>query len=361
MPKLLAYYRFIFIAVLAASLAGCGGNGGRTMVGLLFPDLENERWKKEEAMLTRLLEEKGYEVISETANQDERLQSDQVDNLIREGAKAILIVAVDGDTIIPAVDAAIAADIKVLAYDRLIKSPKISAYVSFDNREAGRLQARGLLDALDVDNHTGNLRLVRLGGAETDHNSVLYRLGQDEVLAPYLAARKVRIVADETIATREQVSAQRLMETVLEDERNNIDAVLVSNEVLGLGILDAIKAAELEDAILVAGQETSQISANSIAKGELALSIYRDTRDLPHLAVSLLDRLLNEKPLLELQHCLLSDLTGDETQEGTISCILLPVHSLTQDNLFELVVRSGYESYDDVYREIPDGLRPARP
>lgn len=361
MPKLLQYYRLIFLMILTASLAACANGNGQTKVGLLFPDLENERWRKEEAMLTRLLTEKGYEVTSLAANQDSRLQADQVDNLVREGVKALIIVAVDGSAIVPAVDTAIAADVKILAYDRLIKSPKISAYISFDNRDAGRLQARSLLDALDADNRIDSLNIVRVSGAPADHNNVLYQMGQDDVLQPYLAVRKVRLVTDEAITTREQISAQRAVESALAEQENDIDAVLVSNEILTLGVLDALRAAELENVIPLAGQETGQFSTNAIAKGELLFSIYRDTRELPHLAVSILDRLIKERPLIELQRCEMADLTGDETLSGTIFCVLLPVHTLTQENLFDLVVRTGYEPYDDVYREVPDSLRPARP
>lgn len=361
MPKLLQYYRLVFLMILTASLAACANGNGQIKVGLLFPDFESERWQKEEAMLTRLLTEKGYEVTSLAANQDSRLQADQVDNLVREGVKALIIVAVDGNAIVPAVDTAIAADVKILAYDRLINSPKLSAYVSFDNREAGRLQARGLLDALDADNRIDSLNIVRVSGAPTDHNNVLYQMGQNDVLQPYLAVRKVRLVADEVIAAREQISAQRAVESALAEQENDIDAVLVSNELLAQGVLDALRAAELEEVVPLAGQETGQFSANAIAKGEWALSIYRDTRDLPHLAVSILDRLIKEKPLIDLQRCEMSDLTADETLSGTIFCVLLPVQALTPENLFELVVKTGYESYDDVYREVPDSLRPARP
>jgi D-xylose transport system substrate-binding protein len=356
-------YQLLSLALLILTMSACATNDPQKKVGLAFPDLDNERWRREEAMLSILLAEKGYEVVSLVANQDARLQSDQIDNLVAEGVKAIIVVAVDGNAIVPAVEAAILADVRVLAYDRLIKSPKISAYLSFDNREAGRLQASGLLEALDIDNRPAiqrMVRLVRLSSDPTDHNVSLYNLGQADAFAPYIQERRVRLVADEIITSREQISAQRLMETILKEEENDVDGVLVSNEIIAQGVVQALQAAGLEDVIFVAGQESST-TANGIAKGELVFSVFRDTRDLPPLAVSILDSILKEKSLLELDRCLMSDLTGDETQTGTIFCVLLPVQPLTQDSLFDLVVKSGYESYDDVYREIPDGSRPARP
>jgi D-xylose transport system substrate-binding protein len=361
LPKRL--YQLVLLVILLAALTACGG-GPPVTVGLAFPDLESERWKKEEALLTILLEEKGYEVISVVANQDARLQADQVDNLVSEGVKAIIIVPVDGDALVPAVERAIAENVKVLAYDRLIKSAKLSAYLSFDNREAGRLQARALLDALDIENRPAakrQVRLARISAALTDHNTNLYRQGQDEIFASYEASRQLRLLVDEVIGSREQVSAQRLVEEIITDEEHGLDGVLVSNEALGLGVLQALQDAGLENAVLIAGQEITVTVTNQVAGGMLSLAIYRDTRDLPPFAVRVLDRLLKEQPLLDLERCTMADLTGDPAFDGTIFCILLPVKVLDQQNLFELVVRSGYQDYDDVYREIPDSLRPARP
>ena len=356
-------YQLVLLAILLAALTACGG-GPPVKVGVLFPDLESERYQEEEAMLATLLAEKGYEAIRLQANLDARLQADQVDTLIGEGVKAIIIVPVDGDALVPAVERAIAANIKVLAYDRLVKSAKLSAYLSFDNREAGQLQASALIAAMDMDNRPAGrrqVRLVRISGDPIDHNVNLYRLGQDAALAPYDASRQVRLVADEFLDAREQISAQRLIEDILKEENNRLDGVLVSNEAIALGVLDALQAAELENVVLVAGQETSITVSNRVAAGSIFVSVYRDTRDLPPLAVKVLDRLLKEQPLLDLERCTMADLTGDPAFDGTIFCILLPVQVLTPDNLFDLVVRSGYQAYDDVYREIPDSLRPARP
>jgi D-xylose transport system substrate-binding protein len=352
-------YQLLALAALWVSLSACGGESLK--VGLSFPDLENERWRKEEARLAVLLEEKGYEVLRQQANGDARLQADQVDNLVKEGVRAIIIVPVDGDALAGAVERAIAADVRVIAYDRLVKTPKLSAYLSFDNREAGRLQAQALLDALDIANRSGTARLVRLTGGPADPNNSLYRLGQDEALAPFITSRRVRLLADETITSREQVSAQRLLENTLKEQENRLDGVIVSGELLTLGTLEALKNAGLERDVLVAGQEASVVISNQIAGGAMAFAVFRDTRDLPPLTVRVLDRLLKEQPLLDLERCTLADLTGDAALDGTIFCALLPVKLLTPENLFDLVIVSGYQSYDDVYREIPDSLRPARP
>jgi D-xylose transport system substrate-binding protein len=350
-------YQLLVLAVLFFGLAACGGSSGT--VAVLMPELETERWRREAAMLESYLAEKGYEVIRLDATNDAVLQSDQVDNMVKEGVRAIIIVPVDGDALVRAVERAIAENVKVIAYDRLVKTPKLSAYLSFDNREAGRLQAQAVIDMLDIESRPAferQARLVRISGGPENHNNVLYQLGQADTLASY---RQVRFVVDEVITARDQITAQRLMESILAEEQN-IEAVLLSNELLTLGVLQAFRETGLGDDILVSGQESPASISNRIASGDVAFSIFRDRRDLPPLTVRTLDSLIKEQPLLDLQRCSMADLTGDPDQEGTIFCVLLPVQLLTGESLFDLVVRSGYQPYDAVYREIPESLRPVR-
>ncbi len=126
--------------------------GGKTKIGLSFSDFATERWKNEEVLMRRLLEDKGYEVISAEANHDVKLQNDQIDNMVSQGVKGLIVVAEDGDAIVTSVDKAADAGVKVIAYDRLIKTSKIAAYLSFDNVEVGRQQALGVMTAIDADN-----------------------------------------------------------------------------------------------------------------------------------------------------------------------------------------------------------------
>jgi D-xylose transport system substrate-binding protein len=351
-------YQLLGLAFFLLGLSACGGSSGR--VAVLMPELETERWRREAAMLEVLLVEKGYEVAVMDANGDAILQSDQVDNMVKEEVRAIIIVPVDGDALVGAVERAIAENVKVIAYDRLVKTPKLSAYLSFDNREAGRLQAQAVIDALDIESRPAfqrQARLVRISGGLENHNNILYHLGQGDALASY---RQVRFVVDEVITARDQIAAQRLMESILAEEQN-IEAILVSNELLALGVLQAFRETGLGDDILVSVLESPVSISNRIASGDVAFSIFRDRRDLPPLTVRTLDQLVKEQPLLDLERCAMADLTGDPEQDGTIFCVLLPVQLLTGENLFDLVVRSGYQPYDAVYREIPESLRPARP
>ncbi|MBN1935370.1 MAG: substrate-binding domain-containing protein, partial [Anaerolineae bacterium] len=318
----------------------------------------------EEILMRKLLEDKGYEVISQEAAHDVKLQNDQIDNMVTQGVKAIIIVAEDGDAAATAATNAAKKGVIVLAYDRLIKSPDIAAYVSFNNVEVGRQQALGVMTAINAENWdvaaNGPARVVKLGGSPTDNNAILFRQGQDEILDPLVAAGKIEIVADQWVDNWDAKNALGLMENILTATGNDIDAVVASNDGTGLGALQALKAQGLAGKVPISGQDATADGCNSIVKGELTVSILKDIRDLSPLAIDLIDKLIKgEKADLEMYS--LAELTNDPSKTGQVPCKFLPVYQVNKDNVYELVVKSKFQSYDDVYRDIPEAQRPAKP
>jgi D-xylose transport system substrate-binding protein len=357
------------LALLVTSLAGCGSagttTGAKTKVGLSFSDFATERWKNEEVLMRQQLEAKGYEVISQEANHDVKLQNDQIDNMVSQGVKALIIVAEDGDAIVTSVDKAAAAGVKVLAYDRLIKTDKIAAYLSFDNVEVGRQQAKGIMKAIDIENWDvagkGKVRLIQLAGSPTDNNATLFTKGQTEVLKPYVDAGKIEIVAQQGVENWDPANALKLMENLLTAANNDVDAVVASNDGTALGALQAMKAQNLAGKVPISGQDATADGSNSIVKGELTVSIMKDIRKLSPLAVDLIDKLLKGTAIPEMKKFSLAELTVDPSKKGEVPCVFLDVAQVTKDNVYDLVVKSGFQKYDDVYRDIPEGQRPAKP
>jgi D-xylose transport system substrate-binding protein len=333
-------------------------------VGLSFSDFATERWQNEEILMRGLLEELGYEVLSQEANHDVQLQNDQIDNMVAQGAKALIVIAEDGDAVVTATDRAAEAGVIVLAYDRLIKSPNIAAYLSFNNVEVGRQQALGVMAAIDAENWdveaNGPARVVKLGGSPTDNNAILVRQGQDSVLDPLEEAGKIEIVADQWVDNWDAANALNLMENILAAAGNDVDAVVASNDGTALGALQALSAQGLAGTVPISGQDATADGANSIVKGELTVTVMKDIRDLGPLAVELIDQLLKGEAV-ELENYALDELTGDASLSGDVPCKFLPVVQVNADNVYDLVVVSGFQMYDDVYRDIPEDERPPRP
>jgi D-xylose transport system substrate-binding protein len=350
------------IIVLALVLAACQG-AGKPKVGISMSDFATERWQPEANLMKAELEKLGYEVLVQQADHDVKLQNDQIDNMISQGVKGLIIVAEDGDAAATAVQKAAKAGVKVIAYDRLIKDPGIAAYLSFNNEDVGKNQGEGVMKALmaSYDASKGPAKVVKLGGSPTDNNAILFRKGQDSVVDQYVKDGKIEIVADQWVDNWDAANALKIMENILTAQANNIDAVVASNDGTALGALQALKAQGLAGKVPISGQDATADGCNSIVKGELTVSILKDIRNLGPAAVKLMDGLIKGQADPNLKDYTLAELTNDPKYQGTVKGFFLPVEQVNKDNVYDLCVKNGFQPYDAVYRDIPDAEKPPKP
>jgi D-xylose transport system substrate-binding protein len=328
-------------------LSGSPGEPGLA-IGLSFADFASARWRRERDEMTRLLEAEGYEVLVQVANHDARLQNDQIRALADQGAKVIIVVAEDGDEAAAAVDDVSRRGVRVIAYDRRVNSANLAVYLSYDYLEIGRDQARGILAVKDSG------RFVLLGGSPTDNAAHLFRAGQMEVLQPLLDSGQIRIVADQWVENWDPANARKVMQNIIKATKGAIDAVVASNDGTALGALEAMRKAGFAGKVPISGQDATAAGCNSIARGELTLTILKDIRDLVPLACDAADRLARGLELPGLVDHPLAELTGDRSLSGNAPCEFAPLSTVDGGNLKRLVVDSGFQSYDDVYSGIAD-------
>ena len=189
-----------------------------------------------------------------------------------QGVDALIILAQDTQAIIPAVEAAANEGVPVIAYDRLIEDPR-AFYLTFDNVEVGRMQARAVLE----QQPTGNYVMIK--GSPTDPNADFLRGGQQEVLQEAIDAGDITIVGEAYTDGWLPANAQRNMEQILTAEDNAVDAVVASNDGTAGGAVAALTAQGL-DGIPVSGQDGDHAALNRIAKGTQTVSVWKDSRDL---------------------------------------------------------------------------------
>jgi D-xylose transport system substrate-binding protein len=356
--------RFLLLALIVSLIGTMAfANGGdeknagddTIVVGVSFSDYSTDRWPREAALLTELGQKAGVQVITQVANQDPKLQNDQIENMILQGADVLIIIAQDGDAAASAVDAAAAEGIPTIAYDRLIKSPNLSAYLSFDNVEVGRAQGRGVTAVVDSG------KFVMLGGSPTDNNATLFRQGQMEVVQKLVDAGKVEIVADQWVENWDPANALKNMENILTAISNDVDAVVASNDGTALGALQAMKAQGLAGVVPISGQDATLAGCKSIVEGELTMTVFKDVRKLSPMAMDMAVALAKGESVVGLTDFTLAELTLDDSLKGSVPCLFLEVVQVDASNIYEEVILTGFQSYDEVYRDIPEGDRPPRP
>ena len=94
---------------------------------------------------------KDCEVIYSNADQDPAKQQQQAEAAITQGAKVIVISAVDVKSAAGIVQRAKQSDVAVIAYGRLIPDADIDYYVSIDPFKVGQQQAEVQMKAVKQD------------------------------------------------------------------------------------------------------------------------------------------------------------------------------------------------------------------
>ncbi len=345
----------LMVVILLAVGAGMPVFSAPIKIGLSFAEFEVERWSREKDNMTALAKEKGAaEVVYQVANNDANLQNSQIENMVAQGVNAIIIVAVDGAACATAVDQAAKAGVACIAYDRLIKSNKLAAYITFDNVEVGRQQALGILDVVNKG------RFALLGGSPTDNNAHLVRAGQMLALKPLIDKKQIQIVADQFVDGWSQEKALTIVENMLTANQNKIDAVVASNDGTGLGAVEALSAQGLAGKVPVSGQDATAAACKAIVEGKFTVTVFKVVNLLTPMAVDLAMKLA-KKQSTGLKTRSLAELTGDKKATGNIPCAFLPVVRVTAKNLYDVVIKSKFQPYDEVYKDIPADKRPARP
>ena len=263
----------VLLATAMVALAGsmAFAQEGPT-IGVSWSNFREERWKTDEAAMVAAIEAAGGTYVSADAQTSPTKQLADIESMITQGVDALVILAQDSAAIGPALDAAEDAGIPVLGYDPLIDDPR-AFYLTFDNVEVGRMQARAVLEAAPEGNY------VMIKGSPVDPNSDFLRGGQQEVLQEAIDSGAITIVAEAYTDDWQPANAQRNMEQILTQQNNEVDAVVASNDGTAGGVVAALTAQGMEG-IPVSGQDGDMAALNRVAMGTQTVSVWKDSRAL---------------------------------------------------------------------------------
>ena len=245
----------------ATTTAGSGGGGGDCVVGVSWNNYQEERWAKwDEPALKAAIEAGGGSYVSNDAKSSAETQASNVENLISQGANVLIILAQDGTAIKPSVASATSNGIPVIAYDRLIEDPAV-LYVTFDNVEVGRMQAREIFAKVPKGNY------VIIKGNAADANADFLRGGFEEIIGDAVKAGDIKIVGETYTDNWDAALAQTEMEQFLTASNNDVQAVLSENDCMAGGVVAALEAQGLAGQVPVSGQDGDKAALNRVALG----------------------------------------------------------------------------------------------
>jgi len=344
------------LAIGAAALVAPASAQDKGTVGIAMPTKSSARWISDGDSMVKLFAEAGYTADLQYAEDDIPNQLAQIENMITKGVDVLVIAAIDGTTLSNALENAAASDIKVIAYDRLIRdSGNVDYYATFDNFKVGVQQASSLVAGMKErfpDVKPWNVELF--GGSPDDNNAFFFYDGAMSVLQPLIDAGDIAIVSGQTGMDRvgtlrwDGAVAQARMDNLLSANYTDktLQGALSPYDGLSIGILSSLKGVGYGSGDLpmpiVSGQDAELQSIKSIIAGEQYSTVFKDTRELARVTVGMVDALLaGGTPEI-------NDTTTYDNGVKVVPSYLLEPVSVDASNYQAIVIDSGYHKAEDL-------------
>lgn len=362
---------------MMAGLAACGGERAATdtttdkvekgsTIGISMPTKSEERWNKDGNNLKKNLEAEGYKVVLSFADDKPAQQNSDIENMVNQGAKIVVVAAKDGTAVGPAVEKVRDAGGKVIAYDRLImNTDAVDYYATFQLEQVGVLEAQYIIDQLGLeDGAKGPFNIELFTGSPDDNNAKYFFKGAWDLLQPYFESgvlvspsnhgggiNKDSTVDDNwqkiSVMSWKTEQAQKDMESILDStyaHGEKLDAVLSPYDGISQGVINAIqsKRPDMQPGTdtwpIITGQDAMEIAIANIAKQTQAQTVFKDVNKLADAVQEMIVEIAEGKEV--------SGLNGEFNNNNIdVPSKLLDPVSITKDNLTDLV-DAGYVTQD---------------
>jgi D-xylose transport system substrate-binding protein len=343
----------VTVLLLALSLifsCGCASDqnfkndDNQLKIGFIYETMTVERWQRDRDIFVSEAEKLGATVFVMNAYEDSERQIEIGKEMVDQGMDVLVIVAYDKDALTELVRYAHSHNVKVIAYDRLIRNADVDLYISFDNRRVGELMGKTAAASVPKGNY------LILNGTKKDNNSSQLHDGYYGVLQPYIDRGSIKVVGETWVeAWRDEVSYQYVSEKLKSGIK--FEAVIAANDRLAEGAVNALSEKMLAGEVFVTGQDAELAACQRIVEGTQSMTVYKPISVLAKGAAELAVKLAGGD---DIGHC-------DKIWDGTydVDCIYYEPILVTKDNIVDTVIEGGFYTLEQVYANIPESQWPA--
>ena len=325
-------------------------------VGIVLPTKDEPRWLQDQAVFQKA----GWDPLFSQG--DSAKEKANVEALISQGIKVLIICPQDATAAAAAAEEAKAAGVKVISYDRLIRdTTAVDYYVTFDSMAVGAAWSQYLIDQAGA---TKGNPLYIYTGAASDNNAFIFFEGAWEKIQPKIAdgtfviknsSEAVALQSKPTLTRDEEAKiigqtttnwdfnvAKNLAEsnlTVAQKADKGTVFILAPNDGTARSIADAFAADKDVTKYFVTGQDAEKASVQYILDGKQSMTVFKDVRTLAADAVA-------------AANAFLSGATPTKTttyNNGKIDVPAKPsaIVTVTKDNVKQALIDSGYYQASD--------------
>ena len=321
----------------ASSSASAGGNSSAAAsakIGLLLPDTVTPRYASaDKPYFTAEVKAKCPDctVLYANAAASAATQQQQAQSMLTQGVKVLVLDAQDGEAAAQIVTLAKAKNVPVVSYDRLVDSPDLAAYISFDNQKVGELQGQALVEKLQKDGVKKGAGILMVNGSPTDNNAKYFKLGAHSKIDPSGYKVLGEFDTPDWLPAKAQAWAQGEIAKV---GASNIKGVYAANDDTGAAVITALKGAGVKTIPPVTGQDASLAGIQRILAGDQYMTVYKAFKPEANGAADIAVQLANgQKPSLTA--------TTKTAKGASVPSVLLDPVAVTTANIEDTVIKDG--------------------
>ncbi len=327
----------ILVIITTFYFFSCQPKKIKVKIGFLQPQLQTDRYIKEQKYFIQKIDELGGEALTASAENDDQLQIQQAQELIQKGVKILVVNSVNLNTAAAIVRAAHDKGVKVIAYDRLIRNCDLDYLITFDSKKVGKLMAEYVVRLKPEGKY------ILLGGDKADLNAVLVKNGQLEVLKPFINSGKIQIVFNIFIEAWSGDNAAQEIKKFLDLSEIKSDVILSSNDAMAIGVIDLLSEYNLQEQILITGQDALLASCRNIIKGYQTMTVYKSVKTLAYKAAELAMKLSNNEKIPDINTTVANGMIE-------VPAILLDPVSVDKNNMRTTVIADDFHTENEIFQ-----------
>lgn len=334
----------IIIIIFIIALEGCSDDKIPTYdrnetedkihIGLSFDSYVIERWQRDRDVFVYTAEELGAEVNIQNANGDVEKQISQIEYFIEKEMDVIVIIAVDSKACREVVEKAKEADIKIVAYDRLLITSDVDLYISFDNEKVGTLMAEAL-----KANVTEGGNIITIFGPTTDHNVQLVEQGYRDVMKDANLNEIYSVNAVNWLAEEAYYAVNEALLVTTE-----IGGVFCGNDNLATEAVRALSENRMAGSVVVTGQDADLAACQRIVEGTQTMTVYKPVDKLAKAAAEYAVKLANGESI--------DVKTTINDGIWDVPYVKLEPIGVNNKNMDEVIIDGGFQKREEVYLNV---------
>ncbi len=328
----------ITLVLMSILFSRCSQDNSNIKLAFLYSSKVTDRYVKESNFFKIKGEELGATVYIEEADNNESLQYKKAMELLDKDIDVLCLIAVNTNTAAAIVRAAKQKNVKVIAYNRMVKSNDLDLYISGNNKKLGEDMCTSVLNIKPTGNY------IILSGDKFDRNAVELQQSIDSVLLPHIKSGDIKVLYKSYIEDWSGKNAEFELNQFLAFSGEKPDVIFAAYDGIAEGAIKALGRYDFAGDVLITGQDAELRALHHIVNGEQLMTVYHPLKTIASKAAELAFMLAQDK--------MPDNSEISYTDNGIISVPTIKINSIPvlKENIDDVLIKTGVYTSQEIYQ-----------